>query len=440
MTSINRRSFLAGLGGTALAGAGFAAGRFQRDPEAPAAVASRRPKPNAPGTTTTSAAPSPASTTAPALTQKATTDNSLRRLVVIELGGGNDGLSTLVPAASGIYRDLRPNIAIPEDQLLWWDDEVAVHANLKRMNDRGFAVIQGVGSMKPDLSHFAMAARWSAGQPDSDSPAVNGFFGRLCDVLGDPTSPYVGVCIGQGNHPAMRASTVTTLGLPEVSSAGYVVGASKDDPFRQSFQAALASLAGGPVDDIYGEARRSLTQAIGAANRLNQLTESTIEYPSSDLGTGLATAARLLDGDKNVKVIYVPANMNFDTHANHAGTHASNLEQFDQALDTFLNDLGQRGMGDQVLVATVSEFGRRVGENGEGGLDHGSASVAMLAGAVQPGRYGEYSSLSDLDDAGNLKATVSFDRYYATLAESWFGVPAGDVLEAGARPLDGVSF
>jgi uncharacterized protein (DUF1501 family) len=443
MKPINRRSFLAGLGGTALAGGGFAAGRFQQDPEAPAAITSRRTAPMSASTTSTSsttAAAQGTTTMASPVTQSATSDFAKRRLVVIELGGGNDGLSTLIPAGTGAYRDLRPNIAIPEDQLLWWDDEVAVHANLKRMNDRGMAAIQGLGSTNPDGSHFAMMARWWAGQPESDTPASTGFFGRLCDALGDPAAPYVGVCVGQGNHPAMRAAKVSTLGLPDVGSAGYVAGANKDDEFRQRFQRALSGLASGPVDDVYGEARRTLAQAIAAAERLHSLEEGKVEYPGSELGSGLSTAARLLQADDDVRVIYVPAHMNFDTHSNHAGTHAANLDELDKAMDTFLNDIGQRGLGDQVLVATVSEFGRRVAENGEGGLDHGAASMAFLAGAVKPGRYGQYSSLTDLDEAGNLKATVGFDRYYATLAESWFGVPAGDVLDTGARPLDDVSF
>ena len=72
------------------------------------------------------------------------------------------------------------------------------------------------------------------------------------------------------------------------------------------------------------------------------------------------------------------------------------------------------------------------------GLDHGTASNALLIGPVVPGRYGEAPSLTDRDDNDNLKATVGFDQYYATIAEHWFGVPASDLLDADVRPIDGI--
>lgn len=91
------------------------------------------------------------------------------------------------------------------------------------------------------------------------------------------------------------------------------------------------------------------------------------------------------------------------------------------------------GLSDRVLVATTSEFGRRPAEHA-GGLDHGTASTALLWGPVRPGPHGEAPSLRHLDDDGNLVATVSFDRYQATLA-TWLGV--GPRLGAGRRRLAG---
>jgi uncharacterized protein (DUF1501 family) len=86
------------------------------------------------------------------------------------------------------------------------------------------------------------------------------------------------------------------------------------------------------------------------------------------------------------------------------------------------------------LVATVSEFGRRAGDNGDNGLDHGTVSTALLLGPVRPGMYGELPRLDRLDDDGNAAATVPMLDYYATLAE-WFGVPATEVLPGGASVI-----
>jgi uncharacterized protein (DUF1501 family) len=128
----------------------------------------------------------------------------------------------------------------------------------------------------------------------------------------------------------------------------------------------------------------------------------------------------------------------FDTHDDHHATHPGLLADVNDSIAAFLDDLAGRGMAGEVLVMTTSEFGRRAADNGSAGLDHGSASVGMLVGPVVPGLHGEAPSLTVLDDSGNLVATLGFDSYYATVAERWLGVPAGEVLAPGHRVLDGV--
>lgn len=89
-----------------------------------------------------------------------------------------------------------------------------------------------------------------------------------------------------------------------------------------------------------------------------------------------------------------------------------------------------------MLVATTSEFGRRAAENA-GGLDHGTASAALMLGPVASGLYGEAPSLRKLNDDGNLVATVEFDDYQATMAQ-WLGIDAGEVLGESAKPIEGL--
>ena len=113
------------------------------------------------------------------------------------------------------------------------------------------------------------------------------------------------------------------------------------------------------------------------------------------------------------------------------------MADLDGALDAFLGEVETLGLADRVLVATTSEFGRRPEENGDGGLDHGTASTMLLAGPVALTRIGEPPSYTDLDDDGNVSATVSFDRYFATLAD-WMGVAPADVLPGNPQPIDGV--
>jgi uncharacterized protein (DUF1501 family) len=139
-----------------------------------------------------------------------------------------------------------------------------------------------------------------------------------------------------------------------------------------------------------------------------------------------------------VRIVHIPAGMDFDTHSDHVGRHPQLLDSIDAAVAAFLADMDRRGLGDDVLVMTTSEFGRTAKDNESNGLDHGTASVALLAGAVKPGIYGEASSLDKLDENDQLVATMGLDGYYATIAERWFEVPAGDVVAGKPKLIDGL--
>ena len=366
---------------------------------------------------------------------------SKRRLVVIELDGGNDGMSTLVPFGISGYNDLRKRTAIDHKDLIEIDKQVALHQNLKGMHGKGLALLQGVGTANPDGSHFAMMERWWRGDIAGNAGLPTGFLGRLCDALADPAARVVGLSFGSGSHPAMQAARASTLSIPGAGSADYLVGADPNDKARSSFQQALADLGSGSGDgDTLALARRSERDAVGIATMLHGLDkeDKAPEYPGSTLANGLKVAARLLAADEHVRVIHVPMGADFDTHQNHPGRHPGLLTELNDAVVAFLNDLEGRGLRDQVLVATTSEFGRTAADNGSDGLDHGTASVAMLLGPVKAGVHGEHPSLTKLDDNSDLIATVNFDRYYATIAQSWFGIPASEVLPGNPLPIDGI--
>lgn len=368
-----------------------------------------------------------------------------RTLVVIELSGGNDGLSTLVPHGVPGYYDLRTTTAVTADELLGFDDETGLHPSLARIGARGLAVVQGVGSWRPDGSHFEMMRRWWAGDNEGTAGHTTGFLGRLADAVGDPAAPAVALTIGSANHPALISRRVSTLALPSADATGYLVGAGPDDILQSSFQRALQAFGAAPVDDgsVLGRLRRVGQRTIAFAEAIDGLADGeedadAVEYPGSTLGEGLRLAADLVAADNGVRIIHVPMGADFDTHDDHLGRCAALLDEFDAAVDAFLTDLDRRGLAGSVLVMTTSEFGRRARDNGSSGLDHGTASMAMLLGPVGTGRFGAMPSLLDLDDDDNLVATVGLDSYYATVAEGWFGVPASEVLSGRPEILAGI--
>jgi uncharacterized protein (DUF1501 family) len=363
-----------------------------------------------------------------------------RRLVVVELEGGNDGMATLVPYGDGRYHDLRSATAIDDADLLHLDDHVALSRRLEALQQRGLAIVQGVGVANPDLSHFAMMQRWWTGDPDGTGGPGTGFLGRLCDVIGDPAAPFVGLAIGSNSHPSMAARNVATLSIPGVEALeGLGTPEDPNDSRRLLLDAidAMASAgssAGGATDHM-ATARAGLRSARALADSLQVDDNVQSSYPGGQLSDQLQLAAGLLAAQDSLRVVHVGFG-GFDTHENEPDTHPGLLEAVGSSVVAFLDDLDGRGLGGQVVVATTSEFGRRARDNGSRGLDHGAASVGLLAGAVRPGLFGTHPSLSDLDDDDNLKATVGMADYYATLAQ-WLGVPASDVLSGGS-PLDGI--
>ncbi|MEM9803582.1 MAG: DUF1501 domain-containing protein [Planctomycetota bacterium] len=132
------------------------------------------------------------------------------------------------------------------------------------------------------------------------------------------------------------------------------------------------------------------------------------------------------------------AQFGYDTHAVQAGPHARLLAELDAALDAFLSELEARDQLDRVLVVTISDFGRRVAQNGrnrDAGTDHGAASVQMLfGGGIEPGLHGPPPDLDALDANGNVPHRVDFREVYASVRTRWLGLRAEDDVDRGHRP------
>jgi uncharacterized protein (DUF1501 family) len=326
------------------------------------------------------------------------TDVGARTLVVIELTGGHDGYSMVIPYATDAYYRRRPTVAHAAGDVIPIDARFGWHPNLRGLSRRPMAVVDGVGAANTVNSH-EMLHRWWQGDTDGLHPESTGFLGRLCDVVGDPTAPAAGVCVGGGPSPALTARTVTTGVVPPGAGASYA----------GSWEHGVGTVA-----------------------------PSTRAYPPTRLGAQLATAVQVIRANLGTRVIVVPmgGSLDFDSHEQHRAAHDALMTELDGALDTFLDELDELGLTDRVLCATVSEFGRRAAQNATG-LDHGTTSVMLLCGAVTPGIYGASPSWTALDRSGQLVSPVGMGEYYAVLA-SFLGVRPGDVLPNDPIPVPGI--
>jgi uncharacterized protein (DUF1501 family) len=367
-------------------------------------------------------------------------DATPRTLLLLELNGGNDGLDTIVPFDDDGYHAPRQRVGIPKRDALRFDDYRAFHPNLQHMRklwDSGLlAIVEGAGYPKPNHSHFTSLDIWHTAQA-SGRASGDGWIGKLMARLypEDRVRPH-GVHVGQALPYSLVSSThpIVCFDAPPAyrwaeNARGIVENSLCDEAKQmQNEQSRLAAIRG-----IAANANVSSTEvrraAAGYAPR--------VEYPQSDIGQDLRTAAALLSSGIGVRVMSV-AQYGYDTHENQRYRHDLLLRELDQALHAFLEDMRGTAAGDNVLVLAYSEFGRRVPDNASNGTDHGTAGPMFLTGTkVQGGLYGKHPSLTDLIE-GDLIHTTDFRTVYAAVLERWFGVESEPILGARHEPLKGV--
>ncbi|MEM7308300.1 MAG: DUF1501 domain-containing protein [Planctomycetota bacterium] len=363
-----------------------------------------------------------------------------RRLVLLVLDGGNDGLNTLAPIEDDAYHKARPALALAAPDARRVDELNAFHPSLARTAERfregGVCVLRGVGYDTPNLSHFRSMDIWSAASLALPMPAT-GWAGRLVDAALDGErgeTPMLSV--GDVAVPfALRASRNVASVVPNRQQFRVRSGPSSSSMDElDARRRALDVLNGGAgsVGDAVAAATAS-SEAIAAALERSP----RVEYPKTKLAQDLGIVARVAEAGLPTRCFYV-AQKGYDTHAAQAGTHAELLATLDAALDAFLRDLAACDALGDTLVLVLSEFGRRVAENGVGataGTDHGAASLVMLlGGGIRPGLHGGQPRLDDVDENGNLRHSIDFRSVYADVAKGWFGVDAASVLGGEFAP------
>jgi uncharacterized protein (DUF1501 family) len=360
-----------------------------------------------------------------------------RTLIVVQLAGGNDGLNTVVPFADGVYYSQRKNLAVPEGEVLKLDDRFGLNpamGGMKALWDAGkVAIVHGVGYPEPSFSHFKAMDIWQTANPDGK--ATEGWLAKLVKGSVDRRGhPFAGFAAGGTLPPALMSPDYP---IPAVDNAGtfkllpdprYAV----DAPARQN---ALVQLYGGrggdnPFSQVLQSTQQGTLEGIDRLQKAHAAYKPAVEYPKDGFGAGLKLLSETITGDLGVKVGYITLG-GFDTHSNQKNNQARLLQSFSDGLKAFWDDLTAQGKADDVMIMSWSEFGRRVGENGSNGTDHGTASPQfIISNGVKGGHWGDPVSLSNLDK-GNLKFTTDFRSVYGTVMDGWLGAPAEKLL--GAR-------
>lgn len=365
-----------------------------------------------------------------------------RILVLVELEGGNDGLNTVIPYGDDEYYKARPGLGVDRDQILELDDYHGLHpglAGFKSLYDEGrLAVLQGIGYPNPDRSHFRSMDIWHSAEPERET-FERGWLGRALDAqAGAADAQAPALALGVQRLPlALVASKINVPAVSDLSAYRLEVGSGPEElqAARRKLLAELAERNGQAAGELDFLRQTALT-AYRSAERLRNVTEGykpAADYPASGLGERLKLIAQIIASGLETRIFFVSLS-GFDTHSQQGAAHQLLLTELGEAVNAFYRDLAGHGLSERVMLATFSEFGRRVKENGSLGTDHGAASQMFVVTPLAGGIVGKHPSLTDLTD-GDLIHHTDFRAVYATLLERWLGLPSEPVLGGKYAPL-----
>lgn len=362
-------------------------------------------------------------------------------LVVVQLAGGNDGLNTVVPVSNDFYYKARRELAVAKKDALKLDEHFGFHpslAGLKALYDEGaLAIVHGVGYPNPNRSHFRSTEIWATAS-DADRNESYGWIGRFFDNQCNGCPAEVAVALGNTTPQAFLSKEPrgVTFSTPEqYKLLGSSFSAMGNDPEDEMFRDmnAMERNAGATIGGL-GAARkpkdgespvdflqRTALDAQVSSDKIRAIAgkyQVRGGYGTGRLGQELQLVAKLIGGGMPTRIYYVSLG-GFDTHANQLQSHPRLLTELGESLKAFKADMTAQGNWERTTVMTFSEFGRRVGENANGGTDHGTAAPLFLSGGgIKPGFHGTMPGLAPKDlDKGDLRFTTDFRSVYATVLE-----------------------
>ncbi len=366
----------------------------------------------------------------PSFLARAAVTNATRRknkiLIAIFQRGAADGLNMVAPFGERAYYEMRPSIAIPPpkagtaEAALDLDGFFGLHPSLRPFQplyEQGrLAIVHAAGSPDNTRSHFDAQDFMETGTPGVKS-TPDGWLNRHLSSKTQPkATPFRAVALGPALPRTLRgaapAVAMTSIQEFEVRAAG--------DRFQTLY-------GPGGSDVVYGTGREMLAavEFLKRANPQQYQPAAGIEYPRSPYGNSLRQMAQLIKADVGLEVVFADTG-GWDTHANQgavAGQLAARLTDFSQGIAALYADLGDR-MQD-VVILTMSEFGRTAAENGNRGTDHGHANAMfVLGGAVGGGKvYGQWPGLAreQLYEGRDLALTTDFRDVFAELIAGHLG-------------------
>ena len=362
-----------------------------------------------------------------------------KRLIVINLLGGNDSLNTVVPLTLSQYAVHRPNLYINPGTALSLTGGPGTSAygfhpamvNLQGLWNKGeVALINKVGYPQQNLSHFVSEDIWSYGVRGYKAlgGAAAGWVARFADLYA-PT-PMGVASVGVGRRIDFSGGALTPFMVDSLARFDFLVDwnyANNHGLRITRIRSILANQGGSGnvaaitaalenAHDVSGQVQ----QAVADYQTYSGTSGVVYPSPSSSLSRKLQDIAALIHGGFETKIYYTGIG-GFDTHTDQLSRHDSLLQQLDGAIGPFVDDMTAMGVWGDIAIIVISEFGRRNYENGSAGTDHGHGNCQLVVGAnVNGGMYGPDLTNADLD-LEYLDYAVDFRDVYRNLIQDHLG-------------------
>jgi uncharacterized protein (DUF1501 family) len=363
-------------------------------------------------------------------------ETSGKVLVAVFQRGAVDGLSMVMPYGDPGYTAARPSIGLlppkpgESERAIDLDGFFALHPALAPLvplwESRALAVVHACGSPDTTRSHFDAQDYMESGTPGIKS-TPDGWLARAIRTRSKRASPFRAVAMG----PALPRTLQGDVGAISMQSIERFDVRAGDPSARQSFEALYEQ---GVRDVLHGTGRETFeaVKMLRSANAARIAPAHGAEYPRGPFGEAMRQIAQLVKADIGLEVAFADM-QGWDTHVGQGaerGQLALRLREFGGALAAFARDLGDK-MAD-VVVITMSEFGRTVAENGNRGTDHGHATAMLvLGGGVRGGRaYGHWPGLAPdrLFEGRDLAVTTDFRSLFTEVATRHLAVAASPLF------------
>ena len=354
-------------------------------------------------------------------------------LVTIFQRGAVDGLNMIVPHGDPEYYDLRRSIAVPQpgktEGAIDLDGHFGLHPSMQPLErfwkSNQFAVIHAAGSPDNTRSHFDAQDYMESGTPGVKGTR-DGWLNRALQATATKEeSPFRAVSMTQSLPRALygKAPSVAMTNLSDFTiKAGL---------YTTDLKGGFEGLYEQNAKDSLGETGKETFEAVNflrSANPAQYSPENGAVYPNTEFGRSMTQIAQLIKAGVGLEMAFTDTGreIRWDTHTNQGGARgqlANFLAMFSQAIAAFAIDLGKRM--DNVLVLTMSEFGRTARENGSRGTDHGHGNAMLVLGnSVKGGKvYGDWEGLRDdqLNEGRDLAVTTDFRDVFSEIAQKHLG-------------------